>query len=199
MTSPFTSLEFLFKKFIGTPDGYPGINYAAESSGIARQRIIPSLQVFSQNIPSTAPTDMITDTTFVPTKGPGTRSYSASTPYIARYTLELQDYQTQYVSYRYDNPTSSTGVNLNLLSNAIPFNYDPFTLTYDYTITFTLNSTILRKNDSTYPWIFDTDSGYLYFIYNATPSTYGNPVITFWRYEGTFGSGGSSISTQFYT
>ena len=198
MTSPFASLEFLLKKFIGTPDGYPGTNYAAESSGIARQRIIPDIQVFSQTIPSTAPIDMGLDNTFVPTKGSGTRSVSTKYYYIAKYTLELQDYQTQYVTYRYDNPTSS-GVNLNLLSNAIPFNYDPFDLTYDYTMTFTNTSIVLRKNDDTYPWIFDTDSGYVYFILNKIPAEYGNPVLTFWRYEGNFGATIPDILKQFDT
>ena len=186
--------ELLFKKFIGTPIAKQGTSYAAESAGNSRQRILPDIQVFSQTIPSTAPVDLITDTTFTFTKGTGSREYSSAYPYIVKYTVILLDAQVPGTSYRYDNPTAG-GQNLNLLSNAIPFNYDPFQLSYNYKLVGSANSTEIPKNDGTYPWVFDSDVGYVYFYSTAFPtSSYGNPKLTFWRYEGQMGIG---VAAQF--
>jgi len=205
----FDRAEYLFKKSLGIVDSRNGINYAGEYSGSARPNIIASLQVMNQYIPTKAPTDLVT-VAITPSKGPITmKQVSTTYPYLAKYTgVSLQDFLVQGYSYRYDDPTSATG-NLNLLTNAIPANYDPTgavvgtsTTGYAMLLTTTNGGTpVIAANDTTYPWVLDTDAGYLYFTSTTqTPaynfSTYGSPVITFWRYEGTFGVA-NTIGQQF--
>lgn len=188
MSSSITTTELLFKKFLGTADGKPGTSYAAEAAGSSRPKVIAT-QVMNQTIPNVAPTDLSTDGTFVATKGSGTRKKSTAYPHIVKYeNLVLQDAITPYTTYRYDNPTAAAG-NLNLLVNAIPFNFDAATSSYAVTMKSSVGSVSIPPNDATYPWVFDADAGYVYFTTNQFPSGWGYPVLTFWRYEGTFGVG----------
>lgn len=201
MASAITTTDILFKKFLGTANALPGTSYAGEAAGSARPKVIASLQVMNQTIPATAPTDLTTDTTFVVTKGTVIRQVSTTYSYIVKYTATLQDAVTSGTAYRYDNPTSAAG-NLNLLTNAIPFNFDAATKTYAVTMSTTTGPTSIPPSDNTYPWVFDTDAGYVYFTKNKFPDGYGFPMLTFWRYEGTFGVGGgggvgSSLLQQF--
>jgi hypothetical protein len=188
----FDTAEYLFKKSLGIVDSKVGTNYVGESAGVARPNVIASLQLMNQTIPTTAPTDLVT-ATVTATKGAVTKQVSTKYPYLAKYTATLQDVITPYVSYRYDNPAAG----LNLLTNSIPSNYDP---AGGYGISLVTTSGLgtagIAGNDGTYPWVFDTDAGYLYFTSSALPSGYDSPVITFWRYEGTFGVA-NTIGQQF--
>jgi hypothetical protein len=195
MSSAITTTDVLFKKFLGTANALPGTAYVSEAAGSARPKVIASLQIMNQTIPATAPTNLTTDATFVATKGSGTRQFNSGYSYIVKYTLQLLDAITPGTSYRYDNPTAAAG-NLNLLTNAIPFNFDPATNTYAVTMSTTTGPSNIPASDPTYPWIFDTDAGYVYFTKNQFPSGYGYPVLTFWRYEGTFGVGAAAGGTN---
>ena len=189
-TTSDNKLDLLYKKFIGIPLSNPSGAAASEAAGSSKSKIIPSLQIFSQSIPSSAPTDL-SNVTFTPTNSGGTKQISAGNTHIAKYTqLGLSEVQPQ-ISYRYANPSVST----NLTSPAIPGNYDIAGSTYAITLYGSDGTTVI--NPSTYPWVFDTDSGYVTFIdpANLLPISLAPPKITFWRYEGTFGlssSGGSS-------
>jgi len=206
MASAITTTDILFKKFLGTANALPGTSYAGEAAGSARPKVIASLQVMNQTIPATAPTDLTTDNTFVATKGTVTRQVSTGYSYIVKYTATLQDAVTAGTAYRYDNPTAAAG-NLNLLTNAIPFNFDAATKTYAVTMSTTTGPSgpiSIPPSDNTYPWVFDTDAGYVYFTKNKfSTDSYGFPILTFWRYEGSFGVGGggggvgSSLLQQF--
>jgi hypothetical protein len=203
MTSAITTTDILFKKFLGTANALPGTSYAGEAAGSARPKVIASLQVMNQTIPAIAPTDLTTDNTFVATKGAVTRQVSTGYSYIVKYTATLQDAVTAGTAYRYDNPTAAAG-NLNLLTNAIPFNFDAATNSYAVTMSTTTGPNSIPPSDNTYPWVFDTDAGYVYFTKKKFPDGNNNfPILTFWRYEGTFGAGGggggvgSSLLQQF--
>lgn len=198
--------DLLFKKFLGTPDTVGTTSYAAEAAGNARP-YIPSTQLMNQPIPATAPSDLITAT--IPAnylKGTASKQVSQSYPYIAKYTLQLTDVQQTNISFRYNSPASN-GLNLNLLSQAIPFNYDAIGGSYKYSMTCDSSNNlaasynkVIPASDATLGWVFDPDAGYVYFMNNGTTglsqSTYGYPVITFWRYEGTFGVA-NTIAQQF--
>ena len=186
-TTSDNKLDLLFKKFIGIPLSNPSGAAASEAAGSSKLKIIPSLQIFSQSIPSTAPTDL-SNVTFTPTNSGGTKQISSGNTHIAKYTqLGLAEVQPQ-TSYRYANPSVST----NLTSPAIPGNYDVAGSTYAITLYGSDGTTVI--NPSTYPWVFDTDSGYVTFIdpSNLLTTALAPPKITFWRYEGTFGLGTSS-------
>ena len=217
MSSSNDKLDVLYKKFLGTTFALPpssstfgeGTFYGAgsEAVGSSRPKIIPYTQLFQQFIPSTAPTDLVRDTTFgsgangtfaylsgalysASGTSPG-RYYSSAYPHIVKYIGVQLVSVNGYISYRYANPSTST----NILQNAIPFNYDPTGFTYNMTVSLTdsATGTVVLRDGST-PWIFDADTGYLTFTKATNPSS-GSlpPAITFWRYEGTIGYG------NFYT
>ena len=48
-------IELLYKKFLGYPDGKPGNNYNSEVPVFARNKIIPTKQIYLDNIPAVAP------------------------------------------------------------------------------------------------------------------------------------------------
>jgi len=194
MATDQLKVDLLYKKFLGVPDAFPLISAASEASGSARPRIIPSLQVFQQSIPAVAPID-VTQATFTALNGSGEKWISTSYPYIVNYrNLKLYEVNPG-ISYRYN----TTNDFVNLLSNAIPFNYDIITSSYKVVVK-NKEGFNIQSNDSTYPWIFDPDSGYLTFVgVTSLPTNLTPPTISFWRYEGTFGVGGGGGDSTWIT
>ena len=196
----FTNADYLFKKSLGIVAS-KGSNtaYGSENSGIARPGIIPSLQIYSQPIPTTAPNDYsvysAVDNTYSSGVGSGFKATSNNYNYIVKYMLQLSplnktDSYTGKTSYRYNDPASSK----NLLSNAIPSTYDLIDNTYNIFVYASENnaraaSSKIASSDGTYPWVLDNEAGYLYFVSNSWDSTYDNnrPWIVFYRYEGAIG------------
>lgn len=189
MTTMDVRLDILFKKYLGVPDANPNQDSSTEL-GISKPSVIPSLQIYAQTIPATAPTDLVIDSTFVPVTGGGTRKTSTLYPYIAFYTdLKLVDATASLLntSFVYSKTQSA-----NILCRAIPTNYDSVRNTYG--IPFNVkdkNGTIIPSNSTTDPWIFDSDSGVLTFTKYAYDTGYKMtnypPKISFFRYEGTIG------------
>lgn len=194
-------LDFLFKKTLGSSAGF-GVTKtpAGEAAGISKPKIIQN-NVINQTIPTTAPlqADLNADTinsNYLPlvngSPQTGDLKYISNTySYIAKYTLKLQSKVGGY-SYYYNSPSEGK----NLLDSAIPFNYDIAGGTYNYTVVFNSSSIEIPPEgdaNGNYPWVLDTDAGYLYFIKKDFPSN-DSPKITFWRYEGTYGAGGGSSS-----
>ena len=188
--------ELLYKKFLGTPDGLPGTSYTSEV-GSANIHIFAQTQLFSQPIPPFAPTDLVISGYVTITNGNtvivksdpgsgklGTIYTSVSYPWVQKITyLQLQ--QATPFSYYFNNPVSS----LNLLQNAIPFNYD-LGGSYNYSLFSTNTSTLELLPGKDPKWFIDADAGYLYFPSRQDDwkSYYGTqPFISFYRYNGTFG------------
>lgn len=128
---------------------------------------------------------------------------SAPYSYIAKYSFVSLYPAIAGKAYRFNQ----TDTAVNLLSGAIPSNREPISDTYSIkvyipTLANWANSPVL-PNDAIYPYYFDVDSGYLTFINGNCPTTSNgnvvNPLITFWRYEGTtgVGSGSGSGSTNY--
>jgi len=184
-------LDILYKKFIvGVPTAYPNGNPSAEA-GFDKPMIFPSLQVISQDISGSAPTDLsnVTIAYLNPVVSGTQKQVSTSKPHIAKYTkLPLIDVGGGAgFAFGYSKTQS-----LNLCTQSIPFNYDLAGGTYAISV-FDSTGTEIYSNNSTYPWVFDGDAGVLLFTGgNKFP---GLPSINFWRYEGTFGgSSGSGTS-----
>ena len=157
MATSAQQLEILFKKYFGVVDAYPGSSVGAEPPVSARPRVIPSLQVFSQAIPSSAPNDLSTDGTFTN----GVRKTSTLYPHIVQYqNVTLASVKTG-VSYRYSGTDLSNPGTTNILSNAVPSNFDPVGT---YQISVYVNGVPVLSSDATYPWVFDIDAGYLTFF-----------------------------------
>ena len=192
----------LYKKYAGYGDSIPATgSYSNELPFNAYQRIYPDIQIWNQYIPPSAPiSSMVQDTNFV---GGGTRYYSTTYPWIAFYQYATLSNIYHGYSFYSSNTNQSNYATTNILSNAIPSNYDPG-LTYQTHVYMSSGGSEIGPSDATYPWNFDPSIGVLTFFpanMNANPGIPFTPVISFWRYEGTFGlsatgsGGGSSTST----
>lgn len=78
--------EILYNKNLGAVTALPSGTISQQPGVNASAKIIPQLQIFNQNIPSVAPTDMVKDNTFNIVVDPSStgvnaeRWYSASSP-----------------------------------------------------------------------------------------------------------------------
>ena len=187
-------IELIYKKISGgVPDANPGSSILQEPQISARPRIIPSLQIFSQSIPSSAPTDLIVDNTFPtsPNYTTGTKSYSQANPHIVYYSGVTLGTVKAGISYWGPNSSLAIPIN-NILSNTIPSTYDPIG-TYSIVVK-DKNGNIINTDDAIYPWSFDIDAGYITFFPTNATLFPGPPRVSFWRYEGTFGIGSFGVT-----
>jgi len=191
--------EILYNKNLGAVTALPNGTIAQQPGVNASAKIIPQLQIFNQNIPSVAPSDMVRDTNFNITVNPSSsgltaeRWYSASSPWIVNY----RNYQLTTVQFQLSFNGLRNGVNI--ISQTIPYNYDP-NLSYAVTVRLYSGGSFqnITSDSNVMPWYYDKDAGYITFY--GSPSNMSsyltfNPIMTFWRYEGTFGLSSSSGST----
>jgi hypothetical protein len=112
---------------------------------------------------------------------------NAAYPYIVYYAdvaLSSVAVSATTSSFRYagtDTTSGATIANTNILVGAVPANQDP---AGSYQVHVYNGSTEVFSNSPTYPWFFDGTTGYLTF-YVAVDFA---PTISFWRYEGTYGT-----------
>jgi hypothetical protein len=188
MTSLFTDsnkTELLFKK-------NANVTFTSIGSTLSNEYPITNY-TFAQNVPDSTPTDLTSDTFSQAGNTYVSKEHSISYPYLFKYTnLQLNVVQTAF-SYTVYVPgytgSYTNNPNNNLLANSIT----------SYIISVKLYTTaaktaigeILQSNTTT-TWNLDPVSGILTFYGDKTRLGYGNPFITFWRYEGTFGSNSGS-------
>ena len=117
-----------------------------------------------------------------------------ATPHVKLYKYVTLKPISLGVSYRFN------GTNLtvkNICTNAIPSNFDPVGSQYDIKVFNPSQDSWEDTPISSREYIFDCDSGILTFLVSQeTFSDQGGayPIITFCRYEGTFGVGSGSGS-----
>ena len=199
--------DLLLKKFLGTVDAFPGINYSSEAAGNARPFVFSS-QILSKSIPSSASsiTDLsppsylhgkltngaygnivLTTSQTSPTDKVEIGKIQTSTIYpIQKITCRLSPVGTSGISYRFADP--SIPGNINYLNQVIPQSFDA-TGSYNYILTDSNNSGV-SYIQSTIQWYIDTDAGYLYFPNGDWNNVVGAnvfPVLTFYRYNGNIG------------
>ena len=164
MSSIYTNI--LLKKFLGVAETNSSLTYNNEPTSFNKSNIINS-QIYSQPIPSIAPTDVIQDTN---------NTYTSSSTYYP------------YIQYVQHLPltaiTTKSVYKSSLLQYSIPFNYDLIYNSYQYTLTTSKGSynesSIVPQNY----YMIDHDSGYLTFINGDWDETvYGPPIISFYRYN----------------
>jgi hypothetical protein len=220
--------NILFKKYSGVVQTNVQNTVNQEPPILAYPKIFPDTQVYNQPIPPTVPllsdnTGLLTDFTppvsdilFLSTSNDlstlcENRQVLASHPYIVRYVkMKLTDFTLNTgFSYRFaginpGGPSSGLPTSVlattNLLSQTIPFNYEPG-LSYQYYVylwnpaAFPPRYESVASDDSTYPWIFDTDAGYITIFGPAPQDPTKPPLVTFWRYEGIMGLGSGGGGT----
>jgi len=184
MASDSQKITLLYKKNFGVTDSQTTAAVSQESI-TSRARIIPSIQIFQQSIPTNLPTDFVRDFSF--TKGQ--RWTSAAYPYIVKYVTVTLKHINLYESYWFTDATAANP-ELNILTSAIPASYGAG---FYQTIVYDSAGNPLSAG-GTYPWVFDVDGGVLKFFNNLTAGN-APPTISFYRYEGTFGLSAATAAT----
>ena len=189
--------KILYNKNLGVATNNPDLDFASLPSASAYAKIFSGIQILSNKIPAEAPGDLVKDASFSQIIDPQNaavtceRHYSEKYPWIVRYT----NYQLTTSQYRLSYHGDFTGNHplkgVNLISQTIPFNYDPKG-SYGILVYLYSNSSFSKVNndDTNMPWNYDKDAGYITFYGGTTNNnTYlgKNPIMTFWRYEGTVG------------
>jgi hypothetical protein len=201
--------NLLFKKYSGVVDTNSSFGVSDEPPVLAYPKIIPSVQIYAQQIPNPAPTDL-TQNFIAPVTGISNnsgyvnlstgqlcinRQISTAYPYITKYTkLKLVNTDTTRFAFRFAGTGSTINLltSTNLLSQIIPYYYDTAG-SYQYFIYIWQSSSSsyisVPSSDTTNPWVLDIDAGYLRFFGNTSPDPDGlhPPLVTFWRYEGLMG------------
>ncbi len=177
-------LEYMYKKTLGVSYEVPG-----SATNLELQSSLPFIfnsQIMANTIPTTAPN---TSPTGTPLTGGGTR-YTTTDVNIFYYEyLPLNvNINNNNVSFKYSSDTYPT---LNA-SQAIPSTYGSG---YSLAIYYQANSlSSVSSSQSNMTWIFDTSTGAVTFTTNTwnsiypSPSYPGYPYISFFRYEGPFGT-----------
>ena len=184
MASDSQKITLLYKKNFGVTDTQ-GTAAVSQESITSRARIIPSIQIFQQPIPTALPTDFTRDFSF--TKGQ--RWTSASYPHIVKYINVTLKHINLYESYWFTDATLANP-DLNILTSAIPASYGAG---FYQTIVYDSAGNPLGAA-GTYPWVFDVDGGVLKFFTNLIAGN-APPTISFYRYEGTFGLSAATAAT----
>ena len=189
--------DIVLKKIQGSPFTSTNNSVATEKAGSSAYRI-QSQFIYSQDIPSTAPT---LDSTGQDVAS-GTK-YTGSSPnsHITKYDkVSLKPVQTGSDTFYYGDTDENSIISTNALIDAIPSNQDPGA---SYQITIFEKTSVGIFNETSKKYFFDTASGYITFLdddhgFNGTTNI---PYITYFRYEGFKGVGGgkwTSSSTDIY-
>ena len=209
-------IEVLFNKSFGIATTLPNAPIGTVSQDSAAEKIIPASQIYTQEIPSVAPTDLIPDGPFNwPINPTGAEELirnegyadaraaltpikykSTAYPWIKKYeNFQILTEQDQ-VSY-----SGKISPDNNILAHTIPFNQDRLGSYGIKVMAYAGNGGFLQRvrDDLTLSWNYDKDAGFITF-YGDRPTYLGeidasnnpiNPIMTFWRYEGNFGLGTS--------
>ena len=103
MSTSDIRVDILYKKSIGLADAFPNQSATLETV-VNRPAVYPSLQIYKQDIPSTAPTDYVI-APFTPANGiingkNTTKQVSTSYSYMAKYTyLMLKESKYKYLLF----------------------------------------------------------------------------------------------------
>lgn len=215
---PTTSeyITLLYKKFLGSPNGYPNSNYLGDIPLVARPNITQN-QIFGKPIPSTVPNvGSLVDITSqshpsnsdIPSKiwngtGATISSLGKTSNGLSPYTY-LKYYQdlvlvmeNEGVSYT----CRDAATNENIFANQVPYNlstsltegsYNPVIKIWTYSDS-DFNSEVAVNNAPGRQWILDQDAGVLTFYGDLIDTSKQYVTASFWRYEGTFGIRTSTV------
>lgn len=204
-------LEEQYKTLFGYPNGLVNGSLDLEVPGTSRPFILQN-QIYSQDIPIQAPTDLgDTATTQIP---PDTGVYvsyrkSINYPYLTKYYNVKLSYTNTYKPgvgaltwwFEADKTDGQRQVKYNILNKGVPNNLDP---SNSYLPELKRNTVPLTLGNAQFPWTYNVNSGIVLFTgsseyvtgdqKNNTPSKDDDIRMTFWRYEGATGTGSTGES-----
>jgi len=216
---PTTSeyIALLYKKFLGSPNGYPDANYLGDIPLVARPNITQN-QIFGRPIPSTVPgvgalvnlpshpstsatpSKIWNGTAAISNLGRTSKGVSPYT-YLTYYQDLVLVMENEGISYTCMNRATR----INIFARQVPFNsstslavgsYNPTIKIWTYSGgTFTSQTAV--NNALTRQWILDQDAGVITFFGLPIDTTTQYVTASFWRYDGLSGviDGGTAYST----
>jgi hypothetical protein len=193
-------VDLFFKKSQGVPYAYPdevgNKKIGLEPSLNARARAFANKQIFQKSIPASVAVDGsdLSGEVDLSMNGATIGKYRDHliNPYVRKYIDIKLDSIQQLRSYWTKGAAEATSETSNILSDAIPYNYDP---AKTYTPIVKINGTTVSSDSGVKQWYFDTDAGVLTFYENLTIAENDKVTITFWRYIGPKGFDGIGSST----
>jgi hypothetical protein len=198
-------LEEQYKALFGYPNGKVNSSLDLEVPGTSRPFILQN-QIYSGEIPITAPTDLGATATLIIAGVTASYRSSESYPYLKKYynvpLIPVTTYTDPIGSltwwFQAAGATSvrSKQLEYNILTQGVPNNLDPDN---GYLPELTIDNNLRGFGNSQYPWTYNVNSGIVLFTgYPMYPET-GDPpnkntprststiTMTFWRYEGATG------------
>jgi len=204
-------LEEQYKTLFGYPNGKVNSALSSEVPGTSRPFILQN-QIYSQIIPTTAPTDLSSDQSEVIGNVNVTYQYSLSVGIYLKKYLNVQ-LSNSFLSTAPDGgaltwwfiganvPDQADQVTNNILNRGVPNNLDP---KGGYVPQLYINEQEQLFGNAQYPWTYNVNSGIVLFTgsskyisgtpSNNTPNPTDIILMTFWRYDGTIGVSGSTGS-----
>ena len=197
--------NYVYKKILGVSDTNPLV-----APGLEPYSSLPFIlnsQILSFDIPDDITFDASINVTNVDGITQYTK-YTSNTLPVVKYENLQFDFTTggQFISFAssvLNSVDSSNIVNGILINPIIPSLYNPKAVSqYPYLIyLYQLNSTFpTPSNDSTYPWIIDTTTGFVtftlnsYLLQDSTTSSPTYPYLTLYVYTGPLGVNVNDIS-----
>lgn len=184
-------LDIVFKKFFGKVSTNVELPFFSEPAIDSRPKVFLS-QLFSEQVPTTAPSD------YSSPSGTNQKYTSSSNPNIVKYYRYQLEQITPGNNQSFKGPT--VGDVVNILSQSIPFNYDPAG-SYSVTLEYNDGSGFNTIDSGTGEWVIDPDGGIItFFEYDDVQTIVSGsspPYLTFFRYEGDTFSGG--LNTSLFT
>lgn len=186
--STLDQTEILWNKYNNVPDAYPSSSFLANQAvGDAFLQIVPDSQLWTSDIPATAPADLGSAVSITN----GSYQQSASYSWIRKYTITMGAIQAAGISYWYASTDVNNPLTTNVGRDTIPFNFDPVG---SYNIQVFANGTPVSPNYTPYPWNYDFTAGVLTFYPASFAVLPPTPItMVYWRYVGT--KGGTSANS----
>jgi len=209
-------LEEQYKTLFGYPNGQVNFALSSEVPGTSRPFILQN-QIYSQEIPITAPSDFgSTGTTGI---GDINVYYQKPTscPYLTKYyevplsnkllsTSNDGGALTWWFKAASETTDTKKQLEYNILSRGVPNNLDP---EGNYVPILYIKGNPYKFGNFGYPWTYNVNSGIVLFTgsskypgtgtpSNNTPIPTDTITFTFWRYDGAIGITGSTGSGDSY-
>jgi hypothetical protein len=167
--------KLLFKDYLNVPSNKPTGEWYDE--GDEYNNYIIGDQVFVDPIPK--------EPVFIEEPLPEEYKELTCEKYYIDETGVLEKFEKLTLKTVQFNAWYQTANNINILKNALQFNYDPSSQKrFDYILY--INNDEIFKTNTTYNWLFNYKSGYITF-YENPPINTTNVQFTFVRYRGNIG------------
>jgi hypothetical protein len=199
--------EILYKKSNGYTISYPGQTVSNEFAVQSTQIIIPSKQItWSQEIPDKVPisTELTQVIPYTQLSQFGSTGYTQARKYYITNKSYIVQYEKIQLTTKLPSNAAFTLYSINYTTPSTYTNSPTYNMLVKPILSYGVNVHLfdsggnldtVASDNATTSWYYDSDNGIITFYGNLTRLANGNPLITFWRYEGTTIIGSNSSET----